>query len=277
MATAPSPAGLSVGKALREGWQGFRRSPWPFAFFALIALVLSTAIDLIPDLPRIPRLIGSSMVDLWASVGLIRGAWLGLDGRSIRFGDLILVNLPALWRLFSRQVALALPLTLFSSGVLLISATAADSRSLLQSIYLQLLIGDPSSSETRTALIQQMQGLAIAVISNPIAMLVTLGGFIVVLYVHVSQAFLGFLAVLEGLGPIRTIRKGFLTVRSDWWQVLGLLVLQTLILLLGAIACGFGLLAAIPVVACSTASAYRQLFGAGAEKGNRGCNNLWNS
>ena len=265
MATAPSPAGLSVGKALREGWQGFRRSPWPFAFFALIALVLSTAIDLIPDLPRIPRLIGSSMVDLWASVGLIRGAWLGLDGRSIRFGDLILVNLPALWRLFSRQVALALPLTLFSSGVLFLAATAADSRALLQSIYLQLLIGDRSSSETSSALIPQMQGLAIAIISNPIAMLVTLGGFIVVLYVHVSQAFLGFLAVLEGLGPIRTIRKGFLTVRSDWWQVLGLLVLQTLILLLGAIACGFGLLAAIPVVACSTASAYRQLFDAGAE------------
>ena len=32
-------------------------------------------------------------------------------------------------------------------------------------------------------------------------------------------------------------------------------------LLLGLIACGFGLLAAIPVVVCSTASAYRQLFG----------------
>ena len=267
MATAPSPPGLSVGKALREGWQGFRRSPWPFAFFALIALVLSTAIDLIPDLPRIPRLIGSSLVDLWASVGLIRGAWLGLDGRSIRFGDLIRVNLTALWRLFSRQVALALPLTLFSSGVLFLAATAADSRALLQSIYLQLLSGDPSSSEATSVLIPQIQRLAIAIISNPMAMLATLSGIIVVVYVQVNQAFLGFLAVLEGLGPIRTIRKGFDTVRSEWWQVLSLLVLQTLILLLGAIACGFGLLAAIPVVACSTASAHRQLFGAGTGEG----------
>ena len=102
-----------------------------------------------------------------------------------------------------------------------------------------------------------MQALAIAVINNPIAMLVMLCGSIVVVYVHVSQAFLGFLAVLEGLGPIRTIRKGFHTVRSAWWQVLGLLMLQALILLLGVIACGFGLLAAIPMVACSTASAYR--------------------
>ena len=74
MATAPSPAGLSVGKALQDGWQVFRRSPWPLAFFALFALALSTAVDLIPGLPRIPRLITSSLVDLWATVGLIRGA-----------------------------------------------------------------------------------------------------------------------------------------------------------------------------------------------------------
>ena len=100
--------------------------------------MLSTAVDLIPDLPRIPQLITSGLVDLWASVGLIRGAWLGLDGRSIRFGDLIRVNLPELWRLFSRQVALAVPLSLISSGVLFLAATAADSRALLQIICLQL-------------------------------------------------------------------------------------------------------------------------------------------
>ena len=112
-----------------------------------------------------------------------------------------------------------------------------------------------------------MQGLAITILSNPIALLVTLGGIIVVVYIQVNQAFLGFLAVVQGLGPISTIREGFRTVRSDWWKVLGLLVLQTLILLLGVIACGFGLLAAIPMVACSTASAYRQLFGSGTGKG----------
>ena len=59
-----------------------------------------------------------------------------------------------------------------------------------------------------------MQGLAIAVISNPIALLVMLGGIIAIVYVHVNQAFLGFLAVLEGRGPIRTTRKGFRTLRS---------------------------------------------------------------
>ena len=239
---------------------------------------MSSAVDLIPDLPRIPKLITSGLVDLWASVGLIRGAWLGLDGRSIRFGDLSRVNLPELWRLFGRQVILAVPISLFNSGVPFISATAADSRALFQSIYLQLFISNPSSSETTTSFTPQKQGLAIAGISNPIPMLVMLGGIIVVVYVHVNQAFLGFLAVLEGLGPIHTIRQGFRNVRSDWRQALGLLlVFQTLIFLLGAIACGFGLLAAIPVLACSTASAYRQVFGAGAETGNRGCNNSRNS
>ena len=141
--------------------------PLAVCFFALFALVLSSAVDLIPDLPHIPRLISSSLVDLWASVGLIRGAWLGLDGRSIRFGDLIRVNLPALWRLFNRQVALAVPLSLFSSGVLFLAATAADSRALLQSIYLQLLIPDPSSSEASSALVPQVQGLAVTILSDP--------------------------------------------------------------------------------------------------------------
>lgn len=265
MANAPSSTGFSVGKALQDGWQVFRRSPWPFVFFALLVLVLSTAVDLIPHLPRIPRLISSGLVDLWASVGLIRGAWLGLNGRSIRFGDLIRINPPALWRLFSGQMVLAVPLSLFSSVVLFLAATAADARTLFQSLYVQLLIIEPSSPKATTDLIPQLQSLAGSIVNNPIAMLALLGGIIVVVYIQVNQAFLGFLAVVEGQGPITTIREGFRTVQRHWWQVLGLLVLQAMILLLGVVACGFGLLAAIPLVACSTASAYQQLHGAGTE------------
>ena len=41
----------------------------------------------------------------------------------------------------------------------------------------------------------------------------------------------------------------------------GLLVLQLGVLALGFVACGFGLLAAVPVVSGLIASAYRQLFG----------------
>ena len=77
-----------------------------------------------------------------------------------------------------------------------------------------------------------------------------------------NQAFLGYLAVVKGLGPIATIQQGISTVQSQWWQVFGLLVTQVAMLLMGALVCGFGLLAAVPVVFGVTASAYRQMFGA---------------
>ena len=257
-------AELSVGTAVQDGWSAFRLAPWAFVGFVLLSSLLAQLANLIPLLGALL----ATLVNLWGGVGLIRGSWIALGGTAPRFDDFTRWNGAALWRLFSRQLVLALPLSLFSSAVLLLAATTVDARELVQSLYFQLLIADPSSSEASTALITQMQGLAITILSDPIALMVTISGIIVVVYVHVNQAFLGFLAVVQGLGPISTIREGFRTVRSDWWQVLGLLVLQTLILLLGVMACGFGLLAAIPVVACSTASAYRQLFSAGAETGD---------
>ena len=81
------------------------------------------------------------------------------------------------------------------------------------------------------------------------------------LYLQVNQAFLGYLAVLQGLGPIQALQVGFSTVQRLWWSVLGLLALQVGVVLLGVLACGFGVLAAIPVVTGMSASAYRQLFG----------------
>ena len=50
-------------------------------------------------------------------------------------------------------------------------------------------------------------------------------------------------------------------MKGQWWQVLGLLILQVLILLLGFLACVVGLVAAAPVCICITGAAYRQLFG----------------
>ena len=100
------------------------------------------------------------------------------------------------------------------------------------------------------------------VIFSPSAFAVLLVGFLVGLYLQVNQSFLGYLAVVKGLGPIATIQQGITTVQGQWWQVLGLLVSQVVILLLGILACGFGLLAAVPVVFGITASGYRQLFGA---------------
>ena len=250
---------LSVGTALRDGWTTFRRMPWTFVFFALFAFVLSTVVDLLPGFAGI---IVSTLVELWATVGLIRGAWLGLNGERPSFGDLIKINGPAIWRLFSRQFLLTVLLAVICATSAVLAVTAADAGELAQSIYWRMQVIDPYNTEAIIRLITEIQDLAFAFGRSPVAILVLLIGAVMAIYIQVNQTFLGFLAVVKGLGPIPTLREGFRTVQGQWWKVFGLLAMQLVIILLGLIAFGFGLLAAIPVVMCSTASAYRQLFGA---------------
>ena len=250
---------LSVGTALRDGWTTFRRMPWTFVFFALFAFVLSTVVDLLPGFAGI---IVSTLVELWATVGLIRGAWLGLNGERPSFGDLIKINGPAIWRLFSRQFLLTVLLAVICATSAVLAVTAADAGELAQSIYWRMQVIDPYNTEAINRLITEIQDLAFAFGRSPVAILVLLIGAVMAIYIQVNQTFLGFLAVVKGLGPIPTLREGFRTVQGQWWKVFGLLAMQLVIILLGLIAFGFGLLAAIPVVMCSTASAYRQLFGA---------------
>ena len=249
---------LSVGDALQEGWTTFRRTPWTFVFFALLAFVLSTVVDL---LPGFVGFIVSAFVDLWATVGLIRGAWLGLNGERLSFGDLIRVNARDIWCLFSRLVLLTLLLGVISATVGILAVTVADAGQLAQSIYWRMQIFDPSNYQAIYLTITEINNLALALGRSPVALLVLLIGATLLVFIQVNQTFLGFLAVVKGLGPISTLRAGFRTVQRQWWTVFGLLAMQLVIILLGLIAFGFGLLAAIPVVACSTASACRQLFG----------------
>ena len=121
---------------------------------------------------------------------------------------------------------------------------------------------DPSDLDQISALIPVVQNLAMTMITSTGALVVLLVGFLLGTYLQVNQAFLGYIAVVKGLGPIATIQQGISIVQGQWWQVLGLLVMQVVILLLGLCAFGFGLLAAVPVVFGITASGYRQLFGA---------------
>ena len=255
---------LSVGTALQDGWTTFRRTPWTFVFFALFTFVLSTVVDWLPGLVGI---IVSALVDLWATVGLIRGAWLGLNGERPTFGDLIKIDVPSLWRLFSRQFLLTVLLGVISTSAVILAVTAADAGELAQSIYNQMPFIDPANTEAIEGLIAELKTLAFAVTNSPVAILVLLIAAGLTIYIQVNQTFLGFLAVVKGLGPIATLQEGFQTVQGQWWAVLGLLVMQLGVILLGALACGFGLLAAIPVVVCSTASAYRQLFGTDDQAG----------
>jgi uncharacterized membrane protein len=105
------------------------------------------------------------------------------------------------------------------------------------------------------------------VATNPFAVVIVVFTALGGLYIQVNQSFLGFIALLDGRGPIATIRHGLMVVQGQWWQVFGLVVLQALILLLGVLACLVGLVAAAPVCLCITGAAYRQLFKADDQTG----------
>ena len=258
MATAPSPTRLSVGKALQDGWQVFQRNPWPFVGFVLLSFGCSLALDWLPA--PIDSL-ANGLINLWVSIGLMRGVWLGLQGKQPTFGDLIKLNPGATWRLFSRQFVLGLLLTLISGTAFALAVNAAEASPLVEELVRLGMEADGSDPSQLPVLLAALQALGLQLLSSPIAMLLLVLGSGLSLYVQVNQAFLGYLAVLKGLGPIQALQVGFTTVQQHWWTVLGLLVLQLGVLALGFVACGFGLLAAVPVVSGITASAYRQLFG----------------
>ena len=259
MSDSPTQSSLSVGIAIQESWQTFKRTPWPFVFFALLAFILSTLVD---QIPNPVGYIATTLVDLWATIGIMRGVWIGLNGDRPQFGDFLRINPAATWRLFSRQFVLGILLMIISVASLGLALMAADASELFTELYSLGMAMDPSDPEQITALIPTIQDLALTLTQSPMALVVLLIGSLIGLYLQVNQAFLGYLAVVKGLGPIATIQQGISTVQSQWWQVFGLLVTQVAMLLMGALACGFGLLAAVPVVFGVTASAYRQLFGA---------------
>ena len=258
MATAPSPAGLSVGKALQDGWQVFRRNPWPFVGFLLLSFGCSLVLD---ELPAPIDSLANGLINLWVSIGLMRGVWLGLQGKQPTFGDLIQLNPRATWRLFSRQFVLGLLLTLISGAAFALAVNAAQASPLVDELVRLSVGADGSDPSQLPVLLAALQDLGLQLLGSPFAMLLLVLGSGLSLYIQVNQAFLGYLAVLKGLGPIQALQVGFTTVQQHWWAVLGLMVLQLGVLVLGFLACGFGLLAAIPMVSGITASAYRQLFG----------------
>ena len=81
------------------------------------------------------------------------------------------------------------------------------------------------------------------VATNPFAVVIVVFTALGGLYIQVNQSFLGFIALLDGRGPIATIRHGLM------------------------VACLVGLVAAAPVCLCITGAAYRQLFKADDQTG----------
>ena len=172
MAITPSPTGISIGQALQDGWQVFRRTPWPFVSFVLLSFGFSLALDW---LPTPADNLASGLVNLWVSIGLMRGVWLGLQGKQPTFGDLIKLNPGATWRLFSRQFVLGLLLTLISGGAFALAVNAAQASPMVEELVSLSVGPDGSDPSQLPVLLAALQALGLQLLSSPVAMLLAKG------------------------------------------------------------------------------------------------------
>ena len=263
---APTPANqLSIDQALKDGWAAFQRSPWAFVGFALLSGFLWYLAALIP-IPIVNNIV-TTLVVLWATVGVVRGAWIALEGGRPRFDDFTRLEWSSLWRLFSRQFVLNVLIGLIVIAAAGLIFTLIDGHTLFMDLINTVANGSLSEAELEGEALTMLETLTTNAATNPVVWLVVLLASVLGLYLQVNQTFIGLIALIDGRGPIAAIRHGMTIVNKQWWGVLGLLLLQSLILLIGFVACCVGLLAAVPVCVCINTAAYRQLFGTDDQAG----------
>lgn len=234
------PGPIQIRRALGEGWRCFQLAPWSFVGFTLLAggsTVLGQSLhrvgaDALAAEEAVPLALLASAAgltlglvgSLWLNVGLVRGAWIGLAGDRPRFSDL------ARWdgRAILRLLLIVLLLLLINVLVLVIAGLGSGLLTLLQPL---------------------------------LGLLPALAGGAVFAYIAVNQLLHLPLAVLGGTGPVDNFRSGRVAIDPHWGRGLAFSLVLGLILVAGALALLAGLLVALPLVNCSLAAAYRQLFG----------------
>ena len=143
------------------------------------------------------------------SIGLVRGAWIALDGRRPAFADLAALNGPAIWRLFRSQLVLALRLLPLAISVVGVALTAAEAIQPAARLLNRSFAIDLSDPQQLNVLIPGYQTMVMKLMQSPVALVALLSGWVLAVYVQVNQSFLGFIALLDDRGPITTIRCGF--------------------------------------------------------------------
>ena len=262
--TAPFPGRaaprLNIGDAVHDGWQAFCRSPGAFVLFALLLWGLQVLFQLLQArigtaaaLSADPAdwflalvgLVGSLASYFWGTIGMVRGALMGLDGRRPRFTDLIRWDGGAVTRLFWASLLL---------GALLLAALAA----------ITVLLGGPlgllvAMAEARAGSLAP--GLQLVIVLLAVLLLLLFGFWLVgLIYVSVNQQFQAQISLTERLGPWATLRRSRALVDPHWPLLLLLVIVEALLSLLGVLACFVGFFVAWPVVVCVSTAAYRQLL-----------------
>ena len=251
MAAGEAPP-IAIRQALEAGWAAFRQAPAALMLFTLMLGSLNlgcqvlirwsaqtqAAESLSQTLP--PALVGTVQLlawlgywlsNLWLLVGLLRGAELALDQHRPRLGVLLRIDRASLLRA---------------------GGTAA-----LVALLLALILW-----------LAQVSGWLLALLQPALTQLPRLAGLAAVVYLLTDQVLTLPIAVLGRLNPLQAVRLGRAAIDPHWLQALGLTLLLGLLVLAGFLLLVVGLVATLPLAACTLVAAYRQLFQARWE-GNR--------
>lgn len=108
-------------------------------------------------------------------------------------------------------------------------------------------------------------------LASLVTALLTLVGFVLLIipgiYLAVAWTFTILLVFDKGIDFWAAMELSRKVVTRNWWQVFGLLVINVLIVLAGALALLVGLLVAIPITLAAIAYAYEDIFGAEGGQG----------
>jgi hypothetical protein len=235
---------LSVEMALQDGWQAFCRAPWHFTLFSVLCAVVLMVLQGVVAAPVLPRgllpapalsllrmligTLGFAVVQLWCTIGMMRGAWVASEG-----------GRPG-WDTFLRWDGRA-------SGRLLLAQIC------LVALFAVILIAGIRLTTGVMDLPMANAGAA--------GLLIGLGVMLLVLYLGLGQIFLPWVALLQGPSPFATLGQGKQVVDPQWMRVLLLALAQVVLLFAGFQACLVGFFVAHPVVVCVSTAAYRQLCG----------------
>ena len=240
----PGTNQLQVLRAVEDGWQAFCRAPWPFLLFQVLALVIAAPFAALvaggalrlsgPDLPfvhpvaaglaLVVGVVGYAVVALWGVVGLVRGAWLSLEGQRPVF------------RSFTRWDG------------------AAAGRLLLSALLLVVVVAVAGA-------IAALIGTGLGRLNAALAALPLLVFAVFYVWLLITQKFLLQLSLLGESHPVQTLRSGVAGVNPSWWVVLWLAIVESAMHAIALLFGYGGLFVILPLMVCISTAAYRQLFG----------------
>lgn len=226
---------IDASGAIGEGWELIKKNYWMYFGITLLGLVMTACIPLVNLF-----LIGPVMVGIYYT--LLRDQ----RGEPVEFGMMfkgfekfvpamvvgLIQNIPA--------IIFQIVQITFDVGRVLMTRPRMGTRGVYQS-------GDPD--------------LGPLAVFTGVYLILALGFIVFSLVWHICFYFtMQLLAEHDNLGPIDAIKLSARAAFSNLGGLILLLILEGLIGIAGALACGVGILFVIPIVYAANAAAYRYVF-----------------